>query len=62
MPKSSLQDVIVDPVDYSRPLNMKSLTMLSRGIDFAKFHDTFAINDMQAIADQVQWHLSHIRT
>lgn len=48
------QDVIVEQIDHSKPMSIKAMTQISRGIDFARFHNTAAVSDLDDLDETVR--------
>ena len=49
----TVQDVIVEQVDQNARVNVKALSQISRGIDFARFHNTYAVKDLETCSEKV---------
>ena len=48
-----VQDIIVEQLDHNKPMNIKALTRMSRGIDFARFHNTSPIHELDPLGEKV---------
>ncbi|KAK9803836.1 hypothetical protein WJX73_005669 [Symbiochloris irregularis] len=55
----TFEDIIVEQLDAKRPVNIRDVVQMSRSIDFARFHNTYEVPDLESTPEGKEEHSAH---